>query len=160
MYVIGRPVLGWSHRLLTIAVEQGSRLRARLADAAGDDPRPEPAHVADPDGAISGGGSPQPSVAPAVADSRGETVPPTPKRPTPRQHRDAPREATTAAVTPAVVRRWAQEQGIQIGDRGRIAQSVMEQYLAGKAKTQQARRGGHGSSTARRSPSGRRSSAA
>jgi hypothetical protein len=159
MYVIGRPVLGWSHRLLTIAVEQGSRLLARLADTAGNGRPVAPAHVEGPDRAISGGGAPQPAISPAVADGGGETVPPAPERPTPRQPRDAPREATTAAVTPAVVRRWAQEQGIQIAERGRIPRSVMEQYLAEVVHTAPGR-DGQSASTARRPRPGRRSSTA
>lgn len=97
------------------------------------------------------------AAAPPVTGGGGKTIAQTPAPP--RQHRDATRHTITVAVTPALVRRWAQQQGIQVADRGRIPRSVMEQYLAGTVAhsgKSPHRRG----STARRPRSGRRPSAA
>ena len=54
--------------------------------------------------------------------------------PQPRPQRVPVRPPGSAPVTPAMVRRWAQEQGIEVADRGRIPRSVMKQYLATAAR--------------------------
>lgn len=97
-------VLAWGHRVLTVAVQMGSRLAGSVTDE--EQPRDAAAPVVS-------SGAPQPRM--AQVQGKGSV----------HDHRTA-----TASVTPAMVRRWAHEQGIRIADRGRIPQSVMERYLA------------------------------
>src|SRR5512144_2451253 len=126
MPISGSSVLAWGHRTLSVAVEAGSRLRARLTAVAGCGGRaveqPPPA-VAGP---VASSAAPQqrPSGPPTVAGPG--TTPASPAHP----QRPGSARAATASVTPAMVRRGAHEQGIQIADRGRIPQSVMVQYGA------------------------------
>jgi len=125
MHVFGWSVLTWSYRALTGAVGHGSRLLARLADGSGGGGRAGRLGVAAPSASASG--SQQVSDTPPVAGRSRETAPTQAAR---RQHRVAARPAATTAVTPAMVRSWAHEQGIQVADRGRIPRSVMQQYLS------------------------------
>ena len=128
----GSSVLTWSHRTLTLAVGRGSRLLARLApgsDSGGR--RTEQGRVGTSDLAVSSGDTQQSDAAPAASRAR-ETAP------TPAAQRQRPvaaRRATTAPVAPAVVRSWANEQGIQVSDRGQIPRPVMERYLAEVVRT-------------------------
>lgn len=119
-------VLTWGHRVLTIALEMGSRRTERLVE---DDGRPvEGSHA---------GGPPAPSPASQPPSARPATgpAPGTVTRTQAQARRRVPAHpAATVSVPPAVVRRWAHEQGIQVADRGRIPQSLMEQYLAQTAR--------------------------
>ena len=113
----GSSVLTWSHRTLTVAVGRGSRLLARLAPGSGSGgSRTAQGRLGTSDLAVSNGDSQQSDAAPAASRVR-ETAP------TPAAQRQRPvaaRRATTAPVAPAVVRSWANEQGIQVSDRGRF----------------------------------------
>jgi len=137
MQVLGWSVLTRSYRALTGAVEQGSLLWARLADGFGDGSHPDgkgrrPA--VDPSESV--GGAQQVSDAPPAAGPTGKSAP----APVAQQQRVPERPPSTAPVTPATVRRWAQQQGIEVADRGRISRSVMEQYLAAGAGAAPVRR--------------------
>ncbi|MGE5763507.1 MAG: histone-like nucleoid-structuring protein Lsr2 [Mycobacterium leprae] len=113
------------------AVEAGSRLLARAAISGGDR-RPLERRSAEP---------PAPNVpSPAPPQPPSPPLPTGAGRPVSATTSDAqpphspPARAATASVTPAMVRRWAHEQGIQVADRGRIPQSLMERYLAQVAR--------------------------
>jgi hypothetical protein len=129
MPVSGPSVLTWGHRVLGVAVgTTGSRLRARVAAMAACGRRPveqqRPAATIAPSGAVQQPPNPPTTVAgPATTTA-------------PQAHREptVPTRVATASVTPAMVRRWAHEQGIQVADRGRIPQSLMTQYLAQVAR--------------------------
>ncbi len=127
MHLIGSPA--FSRRALTVAVEHGYRLLARLADGSSGRRRPN-------DQRRSGGVDPSASVgrAPQVSDPPPAAGPTGNSAPTPtqqqRRQRAPARLAAATPVTPAMVRCWAQEQGIEVADRGPIPRSVMEQYLA------------------------------
>lgn len=162
MPVFGSSVLAWSHRVLTVAVETGSRLLACVATVSGGGGRPAEqrrVEVAAP--VVSSGGPQHPPGTPprAVAGRARETV--ATSEPQGQRPVSAGR-AATASVTPAMVRRWAHEQGVQVADRGRIPRSVMDQYLAQVVQpAARGRRTGPGFSKGPRPPSGRpRSSAA
>src|SRR5512144_2009090 len=119
-------VLAWGHRVLTVAVQMGSRLAGSVTDE--EQPRDAAAPVVS-------SGAPQP----AQVQGKGSV----------RDHRTA-----AASVTPAMVRRWAHEQGIRIADRGRIPQSVMERYQAEVGGATMSRRA-DSASEAPHPPSGR-----
>ena len=129
----GSSVLTWSHRTLTVAVGRGSRLLTHLAPGSGRGGRPaEQGRVGTSDLAVSSGDSRQQSDAAPAASHARETAPPPAAQ---RQRPVAARRATTAPVAPAVVRSWANEQGIQVSDRGQIPRPVMERYLAEVVRT-------------------------
>ena len=156
----GSSVLTWGHRALTSAVETGSRLWARAAAISGGERRPlerRSAELAAPAGSSSA--PPQPPTPPSPTVP-GRCVSATASAAQPRH--PVPARAATASVTPAMVRRWAHEQGIQVADRGRIPQSLMKQYLAQVAPPAAGRRrpSRAPSKGARRSSSRSRSSAA
>src|SRR5512144_3185613 len=126
MPISGSSVLAWGRRTLSVAAEAGSRLRARLTAVAGcGDPAVEQ-RPAELDGPVASSAAAQqrPNVPPTLAGPG--TTPASPAHP----QRPGSARAATASVTPAMVRRWAHEQGIQIADRGRSPQSVMVQYGA------------------------------
>ncbi|MGE5764520.1 MAG: histone-like nucleoid-structuring protein Lsr2 [Mycobacterium leprae] len=127
----GSSVLTWGHRALTSAVETGSRLWARAAATSGGDRRPLERRSAERAPAISPPAPPQPPTPPSPTVP-GRCVSATASAAQPRH--PVPARAATASVTPAMVRRWAHEQGIQVADRGRIPQAVMARYLAKVAR--------------------------
>ena len=122
---------------MTVAGEHGYRLLARLAEGSGARRRPGDQGLSgavDPSG--SGGGAPRVSGTSPAAGPTGKSAP----APAAQQQRVPERPPSTAPVTPATVRRWAQQQGIEVADRGRISRSVMEQYLAAGAGAAPVRR--------------------
>lgn len=133
----------WSHRMLTIAADKGSRLMAHLAVGSGSRERPAEQHqvaVASPTGTHAGrrprGDTSLPTALTLVGETTpaGDTSAPTTS---PRHHSVRTRRAASASVTPAMVRRWANEHGIQVADRGQIPRSVMERYVADVVQTGQ-----------------------
>lgn len=152
MHVVS-SVFTLSHRMLTVAADKGSHLMAHLAVGSNGRERPTKQHaVAPPIGTHAGppprtdtslptAPTPLDKTAPA-GDTSATTKPP-------RHHAVRTRRAATAPVTPAMVRRWAHEHGIQVADRGRIPRSVMERYMAdivqAEAVTRPARRSGRSS---------------
>ena len=127
MRELGSSVLTWSHRTLTVAVGRGSRLLTHLAPGSGRGGRPaEQGRVGTSDLAVSSGDSQQSDAAPAAGHARETASTPAAQR----QRPVAARRTRTAPVAPAVVRSWANEQGIQVSDRGQIPRPVMERYLA------------------------------
>src|SRR5512143_2979750 len=162
MHVFGSSVLtssvsAWSYRALTVAMETGARLVAGVAAVAGSG-RPveqRPVEVTAP--FVSRGGPPQP---PGTVAGQ---APGTAATAAAQEQRSVPTyRAAPVPVTPAMVRSWGREQGIQVADRGRIPRAVMEQYVAALAPAAAVtHRSSRGSATGPRPPSGRsRSSAA
>lgn len=155
MHVVS-SVFTLSHRMLTAAADKGSHLMAHLAIGSSGRERPTKQHAVDPPIGTHAGPPPRaytsPPTAPTPVD---ETTPagdaPATTKP-PRHHAVRTRRAATAPVTPATVRRWAHEHGIQVADRGRIPRSVMERYMAdvvqAEAVTRPARRSGRSRSSA------------
>ncbi len=134
MQVLGWSVLTWSYQTLTGGVEQASRLWLRLADgSSGRGQRDGQARgdVVDPSGSV---GAQQVSAASPAAGRTVRKNSPPPAAPQPRRRPVPVRPPGLTPVTPAMVRRWAQEQGIDVADRGRIPRSVMKQYLATAAR--------------------------
>src|SRR5512135_1265399 len=133
MHVFGSSVLtssvfAWSHRALTVAMETGARLVAGVAAVAsgGRPVEQRPVEVTAP--LVSRGGPPQPPG--TVAGQAPETA----ATAAAQEQRSVPTyRAAPEPVTPAIVRSWAREQGIQVADRGRIPRAVMEQYVAALA---------------------------
>ncbi len=135
MQVLGWSVVTRSYRTLTGGVDQASRLWTRLADgSSGHGQRDGQARrdVVDPSGSV--GGAPQVSAASPTAGRTVNKTAPASAAPQPRRQPVPVRPPGSALVTPAMVRRWAQEQGIEVADRGRIPRSVMKQYLATAAR--------------------------
>src|SRR5512142_3347770 len=129
-----RAVLSWSHRTITAAADKGSGLVAHLAAGSCNKDRPaEQGHVEVVNPAVSHDGPQQPNDTSPDTDTARVGTPATTRR-SPRQH-PVRRRPPTAPVTPAMVRRWAHEQGIQVADRGRIPRSVMERYMADAVQT-------------------------
>lgn len=152
MPVVGSSVLVWTRRALTAAVETGCRLLAHAASVSGCSGRPAGQRPAEGAASPVSSGtaqqppatSPPPVAARAVVAATSEA----------QRHRPVPvNRAATAPVTPAMVRRWAHEEGIQVAGRGRIPRSVLEQYLA-QVASERAPRAARGSAKAQRSPSG------
>src|SRR5512143_3247030 len=144
MHVLGSSVLGWSRRALTVAVEQGSHLLAYIVAVSGGGRGAEQRRGETAGLDVSNVGPQLPSGTPRVAGPDRTAAAPASQERRPV----AERPAAPAPVTPAVVRSWAHERGIQVADRGRIPRSVMERYLAevvGAAAT--SRRSGEGAST-------------
>ena len=128
---LGSSVLTWSHRTLTVAVGRGSRLLVHLAPGSGSGGRPaEQGRVGVSDLAVSSGDSQQSEAAPAAGHAR-ETA----STPAAQRQRPVAARRATAPVAPAVVRSWANQQGIQVSDRGQIPRPVMERYLAEVVRT-------------------------
>ena len=125
MHVLGSSVLGWSRRALTVAVEQGSHLLAYIVAVSGGGRREEQRRGETAGRDVSNVGPQPPSLTPRVAGPDGTAATPASQERRPV----AERGAAAAPVPPVVVRSWAHERGIQVADRGRIPQSVMEQYL-------------------------------
>ena len=122
MPVSGASVLTWGHRALTSVVETGSRLLARAAISGCDRRRVERRSAEPPAPAVSSPAPPQPPTPPPpTVAGRPESATTSEAQP----RRSVPARATAPSVTPAMVRRWAHEQGIQVADRGRIPQSLM-----------------------------------
>src|SRR5512144_1045987 len=120
MPVSSSSVLTWSLRALAGAVETGSRLLARVGTVSGCGSRPPEQRLAEVAGAVVSSSAPQqPPSTPTVAGRAGGTVA-TSKA---QGQRAVPARAATASVTPATVRSWAHERGIQVSDRGRIPRS-------------------------------------
>ena len=161
MHVFG-PVLSWSRQMMTTAADRGFDLVAHLVTIpATGIVRREQRHV-QAAGPVVGHGRPQQArdTSPHTNAARVATSATT--RQSPRQRPVPARHPATAPVTPAMVRRWAHEQGIQVAERGRIPRSVMERYEADAVQpAARTRRNSRGSSTGRGHRSGRsRSSAA
>ncbi len=158
MPVCDSSVFTWSHRALTVAVKTGARLVAAGAATVGGGGRPAEQRRGEVAASlVSRGGPPQPpgTGAGQVRGTAATSAAPG-QRPAPADR------AAPASVTPAMVRSWAREQGIQVADRGRIPRAVMEQYVVGLARAAAVtRRNRRGSSPGLRPPSSRsRSSAA
>src|SRR5512144_2997225 len=110
MPVSGPSVLTWGHRVLGVAVDAGSRLRARVAAMAACGRRPveqRPAAMTAPSGALQ-----QPPNRPTTVAG-----PPITTAPQTRGEHTVSTRVATASVTPAMVRRWAPV-GPRAGDPG------------------------------------------
>lgn|SRR5512144_630411 len=132
MPVSGSSVLTWGHRALRSAVETGSRLWARAAAISGGDRRPVERRSTEL--AAPAGSSPAPPQPPSPPPPTGAGRPGSATTAKAQPRHPVPARVATASVTPAMVRRWAHEQGIQVADRGRIPRSLMERYLAQVAR--------------------------
>lgn len=124
-----------SHQALMRAVKRGTSLLARRTAVSGgvgppaNQRRVEVTDVAAP----SDGPRQRPDTTPptVAASARGAAATPESQR----KRAAAGQDAASARVTSAMVRSWAHERGIQISDRGRIPQSLMEQYLSEAVQT-------------------------
>jgi hypothetical protein len=115
---------------VTVAVEHGYRFLTRLAESSGGRRRPSDRGRSEfADSSASVGSAPRVSETSPVPAPAG-TGAPTPAAQRPQRQPVPARPTATAPVSPATVRRWAQEQGIEVADRGPIPRSVMEQYRA------------------------------
>src|SRR5512132_328228 len=128
MHISSSSVLTWSHRALAGAVETGFRLMAHVAAISGCGSRPADQRGAEAPRLVVSSGVPQQPPGtlprPVVGPARG-----TGTASEAQGQRPIPARAATASVTPAMVRRWAHEQGIDCRS-GADPQSLMEQYLA------------------------------